>query len=166
MANTGYQCLPQWIAVDPQGITLGETARCFATLVPGAAVSEHRNGPVAVASCLTASFVAIGLFAATIGFSIGLEMGVFRMLAAVLLAGFGLVLLTRKLQTYIALAAGPAGNWAERRFGGLAASGLKGQFAIGLLILSGAERRLEALQPCRRFPSLFVAQFTHEEIEQ
>lgn len=33
MANIGYQCLTQWIAVDPQGITLGETVRCFATLV-------------------------------------------------------------------------------------------------------------------------------------
>ncbi|HEY9568627.1 MAG TPA: DUF1109 domain-containing protein [Thalassobaculum sp.] len=33
MSNIGYQCLTQWIAVDPQAITLGETARCFATLV-------------------------------------------------------------------------------------------------------------------------------------
>jgi hypothetical protein len=31
--NIGYQCLTQWIALDPSGITLGETARCFATLV-------------------------------------------------------------------------------------------------------------------------------------
>src|SRR3546814_1950586 len=31
MSNIGYQCLTQWIAVDPQDITLGETARLFAT---------------------------------------------------------------------------------------------------------------------------------------
>ncbi len=33
MANIGYQCLTNWVAVDPNGITFGETARCFATLV-------------------------------------------------------------------------------------------------------------------------------------
>jgi hypothetical protein len=33
LANTGYQCLVQWIAIGPDGISLGETARCFATLV-------------------------------------------------------------------------------------------------------------------------------------
>ena len=31
--NVGYQCLTDWVALDPHGITLGETARCFATLV-------------------------------------------------------------------------------------------------------------------------------------
>lgn len=32
-SNVGYQCLTDWVALDPSGITLGETARCFATLV-------------------------------------------------------------------------------------------------------------------------------------
>lgn len=33
LANTGYQCLSQWISVGPEGISLGEAARCLATLV-------------------------------------------------------------------------------------------------------------------------------------
>jgi hypothetical protein len=33
LSNTGYQCLSQWISIGPEGIGLGETARCFATLV-------------------------------------------------------------------------------------------------------------------------------------
>lgn len=33
LSNVGYQCLVHWISIDPQGMTLGETARCFATLV-------------------------------------------------------------------------------------------------------------------------------------
>lgn len=33
LSNMGYQCLSQWISIGPDGITLGETARCFATLV-------------------------------------------------------------------------------------------------------------------------------------
>lgn len=31
--TVGYQCLTEWISVQPGGITLGESARCFATLV-------------------------------------------------------------------------------------------------------------------------------------
>lgn len=31
--NIGYQCLVQWISIGPDGVSLGEAARCFATLV-------------------------------------------------------------------------------------------------------------------------------------
>ncbi|MBA8907554.1 NrsF family protein [Aminobacter ciceronei] len=33
LSNIGYQCLVQWISVGPEGVSLGEAARCFATLV-------------------------------------------------------------------------------------------------------------------------------------
>lgn len=33
LSTIGYQCLTNWIVVEPTGIRLGETARCFATLV-------------------------------------------------------------------------------------------------------------------------------------
>ena len=33
LATVGYQCLTGWISVQPGGISLGEAARCFATLV-------------------------------------------------------------------------------------------------------------------------------------
>ena len=33
LSTIGYQCLTDWISLDPNGIRLGETARCFATLV-------------------------------------------------------------------------------------------------------------------------------------
>lgn len=33
LSNIGYQCLVQWISVGPDGVTFGEAARCFATLV-------------------------------------------------------------------------------------------------------------------------------------
>ena len=42
-------------------------------IVVAAAVGEHRLGPAALAAGLALSFVAIGLFVATIGFSIGLD---------------------------------------------------------------------------------------------
>jgi cytochrome c-type biogenesis protein len=69
---------------------------CVLPLVPlvlGAAVSEHRLGPAALAAGLALSFATVGLFVATAGFSIGLDGGVFRSVAAVLLVLVGVVLL-------------------------------------------------------------------------
>jgi hypothetical protein len=33
LATLGYQCLTDWVSLQPDGIRLGETAQCFATLV-------------------------------------------------------------------------------------------------------------------------------------
>lgn len=33
LSNIGYQCLVEWIAIGPDGVSLGEAVRCFATLV-------------------------------------------------------------------------------------------------------------------------------------
>lgn len=103
-------------------------------LVLGAAASEHRLGPAALAAGLALSFVAIGLFVATMGFAIGLDAGVFRIGAAVMLVLVGLVLLVPAAQTRLAVAAGPVSDWTESRFGGFSTAGLLGQFGVGLLL--------------------------------
>lgn len=103
-------------------------------LVLGAAASEHRMGPAALAAGLAISFVAIGLFVATIGFSIGLDGDVFRRAAAVLLILVGIVLMVPVMQVRLATAAGPMSNWTEQRFGGFSTAGLTGQFCVGLLL--------------------------------
>ena len=116
---------------------LSTLSPCVLPLLPivlGAAVSEHRLGPAALAGGLALSFVTIGLFIATIGFSIGLDGGVFRLLAAALMLAFGVVLMVPSLQTRLAVAGGPVSNWAEQRFGGHRGTGLHGQFAVGLLL--------------------------------
>jgi len=59
---------------------LSTLSPCVLPLLPvvlGTAVSQHRFGPVALAGGLAVSFVAIGLFVATIGFSIGLDLAAF-----------------------------------------------------------------------------------------
>src|SRR4029079_13517350 len=83
-------------------------------LVLGAAASEHRLGPVALAAGLSVSFVAIGLFAATIGYSIGLDLGFFRNVGAVLMIAIGAILLVPHLQTQLAVAGAPLANWGGR----------------------------------------------------
>ena len=103
-------------------------------LVLGAAASEHKLGPAALAAGLAISFVAIGLFVATIGFSIGLDGDVFRRAAAVLLILVGIVLMVPVMQVRLATAAGPMSNWTEQRFGGFSTAGLTGQFFVGLLL--------------------------------
>lgn len=110
---------------------------CVLPLVPivlGTAASEHRFGPVALAAGLAITFTAIGLFVATIGFTIGLDGDVFRRAGAVLLVVVGLVLVLPRLQAQVATVAAPMGAWAETRFGGFGAGGLSGQFAVGLLL--------------------------------
>ncbi len=116
---------------------LSTLSPCVLPLLPiviGTAVAEHRFGPVALAGGLALSFVAVGLFVATAGFAIGLDVGVFRTAAAIVLLLIGIVLLVPRLQARFALAAGPVSNWTEDRFGGFSTEGLGGQFALGLLL--------------------------------
>lgn len=116
---------------------LSTLSPCVLPLIPiviGTAATEHRYGPLALAAGLALSFTAIGLFVATIGFSIGLDASVFRALAAVLLIGFGIVLLVPQLQEQFAVGAGPLGNAIQNRFGQIRGGGMTGQFAVGLLL--------------------------------
>jgi cytochrome c-type biogenesis protein len=103
-------------------------------LVVGAAASEHKLGPAALATGLALSFAVIGLFVATIGFSVGLDTGAFRIAAAVLTVLIGAVLIMPGFQARLAVAAGPVANWTQRQFSGLSGGGLRGQFVVGLLL--------------------------------
>ncbi len=100
----------------------------------GTAATEHRYGPLALAAGLALSFTAIGLFVATIGFSIGLDASVFRMVAAILLIGFGIILVLPQLQEQFAIAAGPVGSADPEPLRASAWSGRFGQFLVGLLL--------------------------------
>lgn len=103
-------------------------------IVLGAASSAERLGPVALAAGLALSFTAIGLFVATIGYSIGLDADLFRSAAAVLVIALGLVLALPPLQVRLAAASGPIANWTDQRFGARTGAGLSGQFGVGVLL--------------------------------
>lgn len=116
---------------------LSTLSPCVLPLLPivlAAAVGEHRRGPLALAAGLALSFVAVGLFVATIGYGIGLDAAAFRVVAAIVLLAIGIVLLVPPLQTQLAVVAGPVSGWAESSFGGFDTRGLGGQFALGLLL--------------------------------
>jgi cytochrome c-type biogenesis protein len=135
--------------MTPGGLVLSFVAGALSILSPcvlpllpivlGAAALEQKWGPVALAAGLSTSFVAIGLFVATIGFSIGLDADVFRYVAAVFVIAVGVVLMVPRLQTGLAVASGPMANWAYQRLGGLSSGGLNsgglaGQFGVGVLL--------------------------------
>ena len=110
---------------------------CVLPVVPivlGAAASEQRWGPVALAVGLALSFVVIGLFVATIGFSIGLDADLFRYVAAVLMIAVGFVLILPRVAARLATAGGPMMTWVGQRFDGHRGSGLSGQFWVGAML--------------------------------
>lgn len=110
---------------------------CVLPLLPivlGAATSEHRYAPLALAAGLALSFTTIGLFVATIGFTIGLDADLFRQAAAIMMVVIGVMLATPQLSVRFATAAGPISNWTEQRLGGFSHRGVSGQFGVGLLL--------------------------------
>lgn len=110
---------------------------CVLPLVPiilGAAAAEHRYATMALTAGLALSFVALGLFVATIGFSLGVDAAVLRSVSAVLLICLGLMMLVPRVQARLAVAAGPFGRWADERFGAVSKAGLRGQFGLGVLL--------------------------------
>jgi cytochrome c-type biogenesis protein len=110
---------------------------CVLPLVPivlGTAIAAHPLGAVALAAGLSLSFTVLGLLLALVGFGFGIDAGMFRVAAAAIMIGLGAVLLVPAWQARLAAAGGPISDWADRRFGGFAPSGLAGQFAVGLLL--------------------------------
>jgi cytochrome c-type biogenesis protein len=110
---------------------------CVLPLIPivlGAALAQHRFGPLTLAAGLTLSFTLLGLFVATLGFALDLDQEIFRIAAAIVMMLIGLVLLIPAAQERLAIAAGPLADWTEHRLGGLSPSGLSGQFGVGLLL--------------------------------
>lgn len=110
---------------------------CVLPLVPivlGAAVTAHPLGAVVLASGLALSFTGLGLLLALAGFGLGIDAGMFRFVAAAIMIVLGAVLLMPSWQVRLAGAGSPFSAWADRQFGGIATSGLAGQFGIGLLL--------------------------------
>ncbi|MBV7255671.1 cytochrome c biogenesis protein CcdA [Pacificimonas sp. WHA3] len=105
-------------------------------IVFGAASAEHRFGPLAIAAGLAISFTFVGLFIATVGFSLGLDASVFRTISGTLLIAFGAILAMPKAQAVFQTAMGPVAAWGNERsdrFGGKG-RGLGGQFGVGALL--------------------------------
>ena len=116
---------------------LSTLSPCVLPLLPiliATALAQHRFGPLALAAGLTLSFAVVGLFIATLGASIGLDSGVLRQGAAVLLLLFGAVLLVPRLQQGFAVATARLSASGDGLLAHLTGTGWTGQFAVGLVL--------------------------------
>lgn len=117
--------------------SLSVLSPCVLPLVPiliGTAASAHRRGPLALAAGLTLSFAVIGVLLAGAGASLGLDQTVFRNISALMLLGFGVLLLSTGLQERFAVAASGASSVGQGMLARLTLDGLSGQFVLGLLL--------------------------------
>lgn len=121
---------------------------CVLPLVPivlGGAQSKGRWGPVALGLGLAASFTVIGLFVALIGFSVGLDADVFRVVGGVMMLILGLVLVTPPAQVWLATAGGPVMEWAQGGLSRFEGGGAWSQAGLGAMLgLVWALRRTNA----------------------
>ena len=116
---------------------LSTLSPCVLPLLPiliASATTQHRFGPLALALGLTLSFAGVGLFIATLGVSIGLDAGVLRQGAAVLLIVFALLLLSAHGQARFAHAASGLSAAGEGLLGRIGGAGWRGQLMVGLVL--------------------------------
>ena len=122
---------------------LSTLSPCVLPLLPlvlGGALTAHRFGMLALTTGLVLAFVSVGMFVATIGFSIGLDAEVLRQVTAVGLLLAGLVLLSGALQQRFALATSGLGDAANRAIARIVPTGpsrlggLGGQFVLGVIL--------------------------------
>ena len=116
---------------------LSTLSPCVLPLLPiliATAVAQHRHGPLALAAGLMLSFAAVGLFVATLGASIGLDPGVLRQGAALLLMAFGVLLLSASLQRRFAAVASRFSASGEGLLSHISTTGWLGQFSVGLVL--------------------------------
>ena len=110
---------------------------CVLPLVPivfASSLTAHRYGPAALAGGLSMSFVAIGMFMATIGFAIGLNSDHFRIVAGLVMIMLGLLLLSQFLQDRFTILVTPLSSFLSSWFKPAATTGLWSQFGVGLLL--------------------------------
>lgn len=110
---------------------------CVLPVVPivlASALQTSRLGPVALAAGMSLSFVVFGLLVTSVGYAIGLTEDTLAQAGAVLMIGFGLVLLVPRANAAFAGATAGLSARADSGMESLPRAGLTGQFAGGLLL--------------------------------
>ncbi len=116
---------------------LSTLSPCVVPLLPilvASALAQHRFGLWALASGLSLSFTAVGLFIATIGVAIGIDSTVVHRVAGALLIAFGAAMALPRLQELFATAASRLSSGGGTLLGRISGHGGRGQFMVGLLL--------------------------------
>jgi len=126
------------------GLALSYAAGALSTLSPcvlpllpvvlAGAVQRHILGPVALALGLAGSFAGMGLFAASLGLSLGIDTTALRVTAAILMLAVGIVLLVPALQEALTQRMAPVTGWAGGFLQRLPSNGAGAQLLLGLVL--------------------------------
>lgn len=103
-------------------------------IVLASSLQANKYGPVALATGMSLSFVFLGITVAAFGRSFGLNEGMVVQGAAVLMIGFGLIMLIPRFGTVFSMATAGMSSGADARMGTLNNSSIKGQFLGGALL--------------------------------
>jgi cytochrome c biogenesis protein CcdA len=110
---------------------------CILPILPivlASAFQAGRHGPLALAAGMSLAFVSLGLFVAAAGRSVGLSETAVIDASAVLMLGFGAVLLVPRLNASFAAATAGIAQGADRSLARFGSTGTAGQFAGGVLL--------------------------------
>ncbi|MEM6388701.1 MAG: cytochrome c biogenesis CcdA family protein [Pseudomonadota bacterium] len=103
-------------------------------IVLAGALQASRIGPVAMAAGLGVSFVALGMVVLVAGRAIGLSAEMVAQAGAVLMIGFGAIMLVPQLSERFAFATAGVSSSADASITSLDSGGWRGQFMAGLLL--------------------------------
>ncbi len=103
-------------------------------IVLATAVNAHRHGPLAVAAGMSLSFVVLGMLVTVAGYSLGLTPETVADAGAVVMVGFGLVLVVPRFSRAFASATAGVSAQADSGIGSIEQGSLNGQFMAGLLL--------------------------------
>lgn len=103
-------------------------------IVLAGALQASRFGPLALAAGMSLSFVALGLLVTVAGYTLGLTEDMISQAGAVMMIGFGLVLMTPALSERFATATAGVSSQADTTLDDVGRDGLSGQFLGGALL--------------------------------
>ncbi len=103
-------------------------------IVLASSVNSHKHGPLALAFGMSIVFVALGMFVATLGSSIGLTPNRVSQIGAVMMIVFGVILLVPRLNKIFSAATAGFSASADARMDATNATGLRGQFIGGAIL--------------------------------
>ena len=103
-------------------------------IVLATSLQAGRAGPLALAAGMSISFVALGLFVAILGRTFGITEDTVSNVAAVLMIGFGIVLVVPRFSARFATATAGVSTQADAGIDRIDQSGLTGQFTAGVLL--------------------------------
>ena len=103
-------------------------------IVLASALQAHKLGPAALALGMSVAFVTLGLRVAVAGRSLGLSEETVAQAGALLMVGFGAVMLVPRLNAGFALATGGLAAQADAGFDDATRGGLRGQVLGGALL--------------------------------